>query len=80
MRNRNVFIGPDWVEAVAEENVTPLMAAKAAMPFYCEPRTKKVPTSWVVPYLGRVRRIYADIVGNAGTSYVLVKGERHFVR
>lgn len=34
----------------------------------------------VVNYQGRTRRIYADLIGNAGTSYILVKGEKVFVR
>lgn len=76
-----VLVGPDYIEVEAVESVTPRMAALAAMPFgpgnYGK---KKVPTSWVITYMGRERRVYCDAIGNAGTCYVLVKGEKHFVR
>lgn len=77
---RVVHIGNDWDECVAEENVTAHMAAIAATPWGYDPRKTKVPTSWVVNYMGRQRRIYADIIGNSSSCYVLVKGERHVVR
>lgn len=80
MSTRTVMVGPDYIEVVAVESVTPLMAARMAMPFYHPRGNKKVPTSWVINYMGRERRVYADTIGNAGTCYVLVKGEKHFVR
>lgn len=81
MSTKMVLVGPDYIEVEAVESVTPRMAALAAMPF--GPNNygkKKVPTSWVITYMGRERRVYCDAIGNAGTCYVLVKGEKHFVR
>lgn len=76
--NRTVVIKNE--EFTAEENVTARMAAIAASPWGYEPRRTKLATSYVVNYQGRTRRIYADLIGNAGTSYILVKGEKVFVR
>lgn len=76
-----VLVGPDYIEVEAVESVTPRMAALAAMPFGPDNYgKKKVPTSWVITYMGRERRVYCDAIGNAGTCYVLVKGEKHSVR
>lgn len=76
-----VLVGPDYIEVEAVESVTPRMAALAAMPFGPDNYgKKKVPTSWVITYMGRERRVYCDAIGNAGACYVLVKGEKHFVR
>ena len=76
-----VLVGPDYIEVEAVESVTPRMAALAATPFGPDNYgKKKVPTSWVITYMGRERRVYCDAIGNAGTCYVLVKGEKHFVR
>ena len=76
-----VLVGPDYIEVEAVESVTPRMAALAAMPFGPDNYgKKKVPTSWVITYMGRERRVYCDAIGNAGTCYVLVKGEKHVVR
>lgn len=81
MSTKMVLVGPDYIEVEAVESVTPRMAALAAMPFGPDNYgKKKVPTSWVITYMGRERRVYCDAIGNAGTCYVLVKGERHFVR
>ena len=81
MSTKMVLVGPDYIEVEAVESVTPRMAALAAMPFGPDNyRKKKVPTSWVITYMGRERRVYCDAIGNAGTCYVLVKGEKHFVR
>lgn len=81
MSTKMVLVGPDYIEVEAVESVTPRMAALAAMPFGPDNYgKKKVPTSWVITYTGRERRVYCDAIGNAGTCYVLVKGEKHFVR
>lgn len=80
MSTKMVLVGPDYIEVEAVESVTPRMAALAAMPFGPDNYGKKVPTSWVITYMGRERRVYCDAIGNAGTCYVLVKGEKHFVR
>lgn len=81
MSTKMVLVGPDYIEVEAVESVTPRMAALAAMPFGPDNYgKKKVPTSWVITYMGRERRVYCDATGNAGTCYVLVKGEKHFVR
>nr|UVM93213.1 MAG: hypothetical protein [Bacteriophage sp.] len=81
MSTKMVLVGPDYIEVEAVESVTPRMAALAAMPFGPDNYgKKKVPTSWVITYMGRGRRVYCDAIGNAGTCYVLVKGEKHFVR
>lgn len=81
MSTKMVLVGPDYIEVEAVESVTPRMAALAAMPFGPDNYgKKKVPTSWVITYMGRERRVYCDAIGNAGACYVLVKGERHFVR
>lgn len=78
MSTKMVLVGPDYIEVEAVESVTPRMAA---MPFGPDNYgKKKVPTSWVITYMGRERRVYCDAIGNAGTCYVLVKGEKHFVR
>ena len=81
MSTKMVLVGPDYIEVEAVESVTLRMAALAAMPFGPDNYgKKKVPTSWVITYMGRERRVYCDAIGNAGTCYVLVKGEKHFVR
>lgn len=81
MSTKMVLVGPDYIEVEAVESVTPRMAALAAMPFGPDNYgKKKAPTSWVITYMGRERRVYCDAIGNAGTCYVLVKGEKHFVR
>lgn len=81
MSTEMVLVGPDYIEVEAVESVTPRMAALAAMPFGPDNYgKKKVPTSWVITYMGRERRVYCDAIGNAGACYVLVKGEKHFVR
>lgn len=64
----------------AEENVTPRMAALAAHPFHTGGYGKtKYPTSWVVRYMGRLRRIYSDCHSNVGVTYVMVAGQKHYV-
>lgn len=40
----------------------------------------KIETRHKVNYLGRDRRVYVDICGNAGSCYILVKGEKITVR
>ena len=81
MSTKMVLVGPDYIEVEAVESVTPRIATLAAMPFGPDNYgKKKVPTSWVITYMGRERRVYCDAIGNAGTCYVLVKGEKHFVR
>lgn len=80
MRARTVMVGPDYIEVEAVESLTPRMVVLVAMPFGPDNYgKKKVPTSWVVRYMGRVRRIYCDAIGNAGSCYVLVKGVKHFI-
>lgn len=37
---------------------------------------KKLPTNWVINFEGRMRRVYVDICGNAGHSYIMVKGRK----
>lgn len=82
MHKKTVMVGPDYIEIAAVESVTPRMAALALLPFGAAGSygKKKQPTSWVIPYMGRERRVYCDAIGNAGTCYVLVEGEKHFVR
>lgn len=81
MSTKMVLVGPDYIEVEAVESVTPRMAALTAMPFGPDNYgKKKVPTNWVITYMGRERRVYCDAIGNAGACYVLVKGEKHFVR
>lgn len=41
---------------------------------------KKIETRHKVNYLGRDRRVYVDVFGNAGSAYVIVKGEKITVR
>jgi len=36
----------------------------------------KIPTSNTIRFQGRERRIYCTIYGNAGTAWIMVKGER----
>lgn len=40
----------------------------------------KIETRHKVNYQGRDRRVYCDIYGNAGSCYVMVKGEKISVR
>lgn len=80
MHKRTVFIGSEWHEAEAFEDVTAHMAARAVQPFYDGYGKKRQPTSWKVNYMGRDRRIYCDALGNAGVRYIFVKGEKVFVR
>lgn len=79
MSKRTVFIGSEWQEAEAFEDVTARMAALAALPFHDGYGKKRQPTSWKVNYLGRDRRIYCDAIGNAGATYIFVKGVKIFV-
>ncbi|URY12621.1 hypothetical protein [Shigella phage ESh21] len=37
---------------------------------------KKIPTSWKVRYLGKLRRIYQDVYSNSGVSYIIVSGKK----
>lgn len=37
---------------------------------------KKIPTSWKVRYMGRLRRIYQDVFSNAAKSYIIVNGKK----
>lgn len=67
-------------EFKTEQNVTARMAAIVASAWGYEPRKTKVATSYMVNYQGRNRRIYSDIFGNSGSTYILVKGEKVFVR
>ena len=41
---------------------------------------KKIETRHKVNYKGRDRRVYVDVFGNAGSAYVIVKGEKITVR
>lgn len=36
----------------------------------------KIPTSYTVNYQGRERRIYVDIYGNSGHTYIIVNKEK----
>lgn len=67
-------------EFKTEQNVTAHMAAIAASPWGYNPRRTKVQTSFMVNFQGRNRRIYCDIFGNSGSTYIIVKGEKVFVR
>ena len=77
---KTFVVGPEYVEVEAQECVTARMAALAAMPFHSNYGKKRVPTSYVIDYMGKTRRVYCDAIGNAGTCYVEVQGEKHFVR
>lgn len=81
MHKKTVMVGPDYIEIEAVESVTPRMAALAALPFGGADSygKTKVPTSWVILYLGRERRVYCDAIGNAGVTYIFVKGVKIFV-
>lgn len=78
MTTQTVLINDDFYQV--EYKVTAKMAAIAAMPFSSTYGKTKVPTPEVVNYAGRTRRIYCDAVGNAGRSYIIVTGEKVFVR
>lgn len=41
---------------------------------------KKIETSHKVNYKGRLRRVYCDVYSNAGSYYIIVKGEKITVR
>ena len=79
MHKRTVFIGAEWEEAEAFEDVTARMAAEVVQPFRSTYGRKRQPTSWKVNYKGRDRRIYCDALGNAGVTYIFVNGARVFV-
>lgn len=80
MYKKTVMVGPDYIEIEAVESMTPRMAALGALPLGAQWGRKKQATQWVILYLGRERRIYCDVIGNVWPCYVLVKGEKHFVR
>lgn len=40
----------------------------------------KIPTCYTVKYQGRERRIYADCYSNVASTYIIVNGEKVFVR
>ena len=40
---------------------------------------KKIPTSWKVRYLGKLRRIYQDVYSNSGVSYIIVNGKKLYL-
>lgn len=63
-----------------EQHVTPVMAAKAARPFQNGTGYGKSTTSWKVFFAGRLRRIYSICYSNSATLYILVKGEKFFLR
>ena len=37
---------------------------------------KKIPTSLMINYEGRLRRVYQDVYSNSGVSYIIVKGQK----
>ena len=39
----------------------------------------KIPTSWKVRYLGKLRRIYQDVYSNSGVSYIIVNGKKLYL-
>ena len=41
---------------------------------------RKIETRHKVNYLGRDRRVYCDVSSNAGSCYILVKGQKITVR
>lgn len=53
MHKRTVFIGSEWHEAEAFDDVTAHMAARVAQPFQDGYGKKRQPTSWKVNYMGR---------------------------
>ncbi|WP_249654239.1 hypothetical protein [Pectobacterium atrosepticum] len=36
----------------------------------------KIPTSYMLDYQGKRRRIYVDQYSNAGRTYIMIKGEK----
>ncbi|WBF81451.1 hypothetical protein HNDCFFNB_00154 [Citrobacter phage BSwM KMM2] len=40
---------------------------------------KKIPTSWKVRYLGKLRRIYQDVYSNSVVSYIIVSGKKLYL-
>lgn len=40
---------------------------------------KKIPTSWKVRYLGKLRRIYQDVYSNSGVSYIIVNSKKLYL-
>lgn len=79
MHKRTVFIGAEWEEAEAFEDITARMAADVVRPFSNTYGKKRQSTSWKVNYKGRDRRIYCDVIGNAGATYIFVNGVKIFV-
>ena len=41
---------------------------------------RKLTSPYKVPYGGRLYRVYVTQYGNAGTAYIVVKGERIIIR
>ena len=39
----------------------------------------KIPTSHMIRYAGRWRRVYVMIYSNSGTAYVIVNGENYII-
>jgi hypothetical protein len=40
---------------------------------------RKIPTSWLLHVSGRWRRVYVVCYSNAGSAYIVVRGERYFL-
>ena len=52
---------------------------KAGLQYTASGYGAKIPTSWVVRYRGRERRIYCTIYSNVGTCWIFANGKRLIV-
>lgn len=57
----------------------PMAHHKAGLSYTASGYGSKIPNPTMVRYLGRWRRIYTTIWSNAGTSWIVVNGQRHIV-
>jgi len=40
----------------------------------------KLTTAWKIPFAGRLYRVYCTVFSNAGSHWILAKGEKIFIR
>ena len=58
----------------------PLAWQVAAMQKTASGYGTKIPTRYTVTYQGRERRIYADCCSNVAATYIIVNGQKVYVR
>lgn len=65
------------IEVDCKENVT---ARMASIPFFTKSGYgAKIPTSYMVHYANKWRRVYCKIYSNIGTEYCFINGKKQIV-